>query len=306
MKKKIRKSRGVVLPTDDQDAIVDHAEDISRVEASSSSASGNDTLLETQNEISQKSVKFQVDSTDDDDQSAKLAKRKCFGRRKTSHFAESNSVQQEVGSCDLLSQKYESLDYDFCENTLYLEEQKKDGYKFIFQKNVLRWFVIFLIAILTALTACFIVVAVEELSDLKYSKLKTLMDDCFNNNCLYLPFGFWLIMNALPVMAGSIIVTYFAPVAAGSGIPLIKCYLNGVKVPEVVRVKTFLAKAFGVVCSVVGGLAVGKEGPMIHCGAVIAAGISQGKSTTFRKDFKVFESFREDREKRDFVSAGKM
>ena len=37
-----------------------------------------------------------------------------------------------------------------------------------------------------------------------------------------------------------------------------KCYLNGVKIPRVVRFKTLLVKAFGVVCSVVGGLAVGK------------------------------------------------
>lgn len=43
---------------------------------------------------------------------------------------------------------------------------------------------------------------------------------------------------------------------------------------------------------------------MIHSGAVVAAGISQGKSTTFNKDFKVFQYFREDHEKRDFVSGG--
>lgn len=43
---------------------------------------------------------------------------------------------------------------------------------------------------------------------------------------------------------------------------------------------------------------------MIHSGAVIAAGISQGKSTTFRKDLKIFKYFREDHEKRDFVSGG--
>ena len=42
-----------------------------------------------------------------------------------------------------------------------------------------------------------------------------------------------------------------------------------------VRIKTLLCKACGVVMSVVGGLAVGKEGPMIHSGAVVAAGISQ-------------------------------
>lgn len=43
---------------------------------------------------------------------------------------------------------------------------------------------------------------------------------------------------------------------------------------------------------------------MIHSGAVIAAGISQGKSTTLKKDFGAFKYFREDHEKRDFVSGG--
>jgi len=120
-------------------------------------------------------------------------------------------------------------------------------------------------------------------------------------------------------------VTYkqktFQPVAAGSGIPQVKCYLNGVKVPRIVRIKTLLVKSVGVTCSVLGGLAVGKvclleiliqflykanfkEGPMIHSGAVVAAGISQGKSTTLAKDLHFFNYFREDHEKRDFVSGG--
>lgn len=43
---------------------------------------------------------------------------------------------------------------------------------------------------------------------------------------------------------------------------------------------------------------------MIHAGAVVAAGISQGKSTTFVKDFRVFKAFRDDHEKRDFVLGG--
>ncbi|XP_061605443.1 H(+)/Cl(-) exchange transporter 7 isoform X2 [Phyllopteryx taeniolatus] len=96
----------------------------------------------------------------------------------------------------------------------------------------------------------------------------------------------------------------YLPIAAGSGIPQIKCYLNGVKVPRVVRLKTLVVKVCGVICSVVGGLAVGKEGPMIHSGAVVAAGVSQGRSTSLKKDFKIFEYFRRDTEKRDFVSAG--
>jgi len=50
----------------------------------------------------------------------------------------------------------------------------------------------------------------------------------------------------------------FQPTAAGSGIPQVKCYLNGVKIPRVVRIKTLFVKVIGVISSVVGGLAVGK------------------------------------------------
>lgn len=43
---------------------------------------------------------------------------------------------------------------------------------------------------------------------------------------------------------------------------------------------------------------------MIHSGAVVAAGISQGKTTSFNTDFNIFKFFRSDHEKRDFVSGG--
>jgi len=48
------------------------------------------------------------------------------------------------------------------------------------------------------------------------------------------------------------------PVAAGSGIPQIKCFLNGIKIPHVVRIKTLLCKVIGVILSVAGGLSIGK------------------------------------------------
>ena len=52
----------------------------------------------------------------------------------------------------------------------------------------------------------------------------------------------------------------YQPHAAGSGIPQIKCYLNGIKLPGLLSLKTLVAKAGGVVLSVGGGLACGKVG----------------------------------------------
>ena len=47
-------------------------------------------------------------------------------------------------------------------------------------------------------------------------------------------------------------------------------------------------------------------GPMIHSGAIVAAGISQGQAITisFFKDLGFLSYFRNDHEKRDFVSSG--
>ena len=48
------------------------------------------------------------------------------------------------------------------------------------------------------------------------------------------------------------------PVARGSGIPAVKCYLNGIKIPFIVRFSTLVTKVIGVIFAVSGGLACGK------------------------------------------------
>jgi H+/Cl- antiporter ClcA len=55
----------------------------------------------------------------------------------------------------------------------------------------------------------------------------------------------------------------------------VKCFLNGLNIPRLVRLKTLLCKATGIIFSCSSGLPLGKEGPMVHVGAVIAAGVSQ-------------------------------
>ncbi len=81
------------------------------------------------------------------------------------------------------------------------------------------------------------------------------------------------------------------PMSGGSGIPEVKCFLNGIDLPRILKVKTGLCKVLGVIGSVSGGLPVGKEGPMVHSGAVVSAICSQG-------------AVRNDKTKRDYVACG--
>uniref|UniRef100_A0A672LCK7 Chloride channel protein n=1 Tax=Sinocyclocheilus grahami TaxID=75366 RepID=A0A672LCK7_SINGR len=198
----------------------------------------------------------------------------------------------------------DTLDYDNSENQLFLEEERRMSHMGFRCLEIRRWVICGLIGFLTGLIACMIDIAVEKLAGYKYFAVKQNIEKYTELGGLSISLILWAVLNSAFVMFGAIAVAFVEPIAAGSGIPQIKCFLNGVKIPRVVRLKTLVIKVFGVICSVAGGLAVGKEGPMIHSGAVMAAGVSQGRSTSLKKDFKIFEYFRRDTEKRDFVSAG--
>uniref|UniRef100_W8B6A7 Chloride channel protein n=1 Tax=Ceratitis capitata TaxID=7213 RepID=W8B6A7_CERCA len=230
------------------------------------------------------------------------------GRNHPTFYLRSRSAA--INTAALKDDVYESLDYDVCDNVLFKEEQKRtDNARFNIKKDILRWIIFIQIGVVTALIACVIDIPIEELSAVKYTFLKDSVDNnvAVNlnpNGNLVIPYLYWILMSIIPVILGAALVTYVEPITAGSGMPQVKSYLNGVKIPRIVRIKTLAVKAVGVVTAVVGGLVGGKEGPMAHAGAVVAAGISQGKSTTFVKDFRVFRAFRDDHEKRDFVLGG--
>ena len=56
--------------------------------------------------------------------------------------------------------------------------------------------------------------------------------------------------------------------AAGSGIPEVKSFLNGINQDNLLSWETLIAKIAGVIFSVSGGLFVGPEGPLIHTGSI--------------------------------------
>ncbi|OXB81821.1 UNVERIFIED_CONTAM: hypothetical protein H355_015018 [Colinus virginianus] len=161
----------------------------------------------------------------------------------------------------LLSLKYESLDYDNSENQLFLEEERRINHAAFRTVEIKHWVMCAMTGILTGLVACFIDIVVENLAGLKYRVVKDSSNKFTEKGGPSFSLLLWATPNGSVVMVGSVIVAFIEPVAAGSGVPQIKCYLNGVKIPHVVRLKTLVMKVCGVILSVVGSLAVGKEGP---------------------------------------------
>ena len=129
------------------------------------------------------------------------------------------------------------------------------------------------------------------------------IDDADTGGCLAKPWFVLVIFNVGFVLIATVLCGTFAPEAAGSGIPEIKCFLNGIKRPGWLNMKTAIVKIVGVLFSVSATMPVGKEGPMIHSGAIVGGGLPQGKTSQFGLDFG-FTRFRSDQAKRDFVAAG--
>jgi len=103
---------------------------------------------------------------------------------------------------------FQSLDYDECENTLVIDEERTKGYSFIRRKDLIRWIIMIGIGILTALIACSIDIAIEEGSAVKFKFLKGKVDACVADGCLIIPFAYWILLNVGPVMLGSLLVVY--------------------------------------------------------------------------------------------------
>ncbi|KAL5474896.1 hypothetical protein EMCRGX_G026921 [Ephydatia muelleri] len=200
---------------------------------------------------------------------------------------------------------YDSLDYDICYNVPY--KRMLRGYtKYTYWHTaVMRWVVVGVIGFLTGLVAFLLDLGMRNLLRLKFSVFSRVLDSTLPQGTMVYSFLVLLAFNVGFALL-SAIVTAIEPISGGSGVPEIKCYLNGVKVPRVARIGGLVSKAVGVLLSVSAGFFVGQEGPMVYIGSVIGAGLPQLRSLLpCVKKFSIpYPYFRQDREKRDFVSSG--
>jgi H+/Cl- antiporter ClcA len=101
----------------------------------------------------------------------------------------------------------------------------------------------------------------------------------------------FLYMRQTLFAAWASLAVMIEPMSGGSGIPEVKCFLNGIDLPRINDLKTGICKVLGVIGSVAAGLPVGKEGPMVHSGAVVASAVSKGR-------------VKDDKKRRDYVACG--
>ena len=83
--------------------------------------------------------------------------------------------------------------------------------------------------------------------------------------------GVLLAFDAAYIGGAAAGVALVAPMAAGSGLPELRGYLNGTRVPGLLRLRTFVVKLLAIAFVIAAGLPLGREGPMVYLGAAVGA-----------------------------------
>ncbi|KAJ8769181.1 hypothetical protein K2173_000956 [Erythroxylum novogranatense] len=194
----------------------------------------------------------------------------------------------------------ESLDYEILENELFKQDWRSRKKVQIFQYVVLKWAFALLIGLGTGVVGFFSNIAVENIAGYKLLLTTYLL----NKDRYYLAFAAYLGFNLTLATAAGSLCAFIAPAAAGSGIPEVKAYLNGIDAHSILAPSTLFVKIFGSVLGVSAGFVVGKEGPMVHTGACIASLLGQGGSRKYRLTCKWLRFFKNDRDRRDLITCG--
>ncbi|GFR93927.1 chloride channel protein [Elysia marginata] len=192
---------------------------------------------------------------------------------------------------------YESCDYLPSHSHIYKHWIKR---QMISNIETDRWVMMGLIGFAVGFLGFLLHQLIERISSLKWSTTKEFLDDG------KVAVG-WMFCSAysmaFAVFAAAVIVLW-RPSAGGSGLPEVTGFLNGTQVKKIFSIKTLVAKFVSCTAAIGCGMPIGPEGPMIHMGAIMGAGLSQGTSEVFKFKLPFFERFRNPEDRRNFISAG--
>ncbi|KAK1668701.1 hypothetical protein QYE76_056860 [Lolium multiflorum] len=194
----------------------------------------------------------------------------------------------------------ESLDYEIVENDVYKQDWRSRGKIQVFHYQVMKWVLALLVGSVVGLVGFFNNIAVENIAGYKLLLTSNLMMQNRNLEAFLL----FMACNVVLAASAAAICAYFAPAAAGSGIPEVKSYLNGVDAHSILAPSTLLVKIIGSIFGVSAGFVLGKEGPMVHTGACIASLLGQGGSRKYGLTWNWIRYFKNDLDRRDLITCG--
>nr|UVC42299.1 CLC anion channel [Suaeda altissima] len=194
----------------------------------------------------------------------------------------------------------ESLDYEIIENEFFKQDWRSRGKIQIYQYIFMKWALCFLIGLIVSLIGFFNNLAVENIAGKKFVITSNMM--------FYSRYwsAFWVFTayNLGLTLFASLFTALVSPAAAGSGIPEVKAYLNGVDAPDIFSLRTLVVKMIGSISAVSSSLLIGKAGPMVHTASCIASLLGQGGSKKYGLTWKWLHFFKNDRDRRDLVTCG--
>lgn len=197
---------------------------------------------------------------------------------------------------------YECHNFDPIDADLEEDVQRARPLNEYWQVEVYKWVFSLVIGIVMGTIAFHVDALIETLNTIRYSAIESLVREGNGAGAYFTNIALVVLFSTI---AGSC-VSYIEPLAAGSGIPELKTYLNGVRLPGLLRLKTLVAKLGGIAFTIGAGIIAGKEGPFVHGGGLVGGGISAMGSQSLGFAFKSrpFTYFRNPLDKRDFVAIG--
>ncbi|XP_010502678.1 PREDICTED: chloride channel protein CLC-b-like isoform X2 [Camelina sativa] len=194
----------------------------------------------------------------------------------------------------------ESLNYEINENDLFKHDWRKRSKAQVLQYVFLKWTLACFVGLFTGLIATLINLAVENIAGYKLLAVGHFLSQERYATGLMVLAG----ANLGLTLVASVLCVFFAPTAAGPGIPEIKAYLNGVDLPNMFGATTMIVKIIGSIGAVAAGLDLGKEGPLVHIGSCIASLLGQGGTDNHRIKWRWLRYFNNDRDRRDLITCG--
>lgn len=127
------------------------------------------------------------------------------------------------------------------------------------------WLIFGIIGFLMGIIAFLVDIIVKQLTEFKWEATQAVLSKSGSAPA-------WLVFLFLSVsFAGTaaLLTVYVGPGAMGSGIAELMGYFNGIHVDKLIGARTLVVKILGNALGVAASLAIGKEGPLAHIGAVV-------------------------------------